>query len=234
MQIALDIAFAVILVISMIVGYKRGFVKGLMDLAASLIAVVAARILSVSLAPQVFSEYFESGIKESLSEKIYELGSNAAAQVQSAIDSIPSISGFLSIAGVDEAEAVKIIGENANAGSAEVVDTLMSTVVSPVATFVIRIVLFIILFFACLLLLKIITKLLDKVTKLPVLKQANKAFGFLFGAVKGIIIIFIVCAVIQLIAGFSNSKTLSELVTNSYIMTAFNAVMGSVSQSGVK
>lgn len=228
MKFILDIILIVIFLICIFAGYKKGFVKSLMDLASNIIALIAARILSVSFAPQVYSNYFEKGIAEKLGERVSELGSSASAQVQSALDSVPKLSGFLSVAGIDESQVTQNVSDSINNGGADIVEALMTNLVSPLATFVIRILIFVAAFAVCVLVLKLLTKILDSVLKLPLLKEANKAFGFLFGAVKGLIAVAVICAAAQLLAGFIGSETLSGIVSDSVIVSVFSQITGAV------
>ena len=228
MEYFLDIIFAVIIVICVFAGYKKGFVKSLTDLVSHIVAIIAARIISVQLAPQIFSQHFETGLKASLGEKIGEFGSGVSAQVQGTLDSIPNIAGFLSVAGVDKnAVADSVTQQIANEG-VSVTEALMTNLVAPVATFIIRIVVFIAAFFVCIFLLKIITAILNKLAKLPLLKQVNKTFGLLFGAVKGIIFVAVICAALQLVAGVFNSESLSSIMSDSVIMSVFTTIAGTV------
>lgn len=228
MNFILDIILAVIFIVCVIAGYKKGFVKSFLDLVSNIVAVIVARIISYQLAPAVFSSYFEEGLTKSLGEKVSELGSTASAQVQGALESIPNISGFLSLTGVNEADIAAKVSDSIDAGGLTVTEALMANLVSPVATFILRILIFVIAFIVCVFILKIVARILDKLSKLPLLKQANGAFGFLFGAVKGLIIVIVICAVAQLIAGFIGSGPVNDIVSNSVLVSAFNTVMGSI------
>lgn len=228
MQYILDIILAAVFVICVLAGYKKGFVKSLTDLVSHAIAVIAARILSLRFAPEVYSSYFEKGFAEKISAQVESLGTNASAQVESTINSLPNISGFLQIVGVDQSQiAQNVSGQIKNEG-VDIVDALMTDLVSPIATFIIRILIFIVAFFICLVIMKIISKILEKLSKLPVLKQANKGFGLLFGSVKGLIIVIIFCALSLLVASFVNSESLNKIVSDSYIVSAFSSIVGQI------
>lgn len=228
MQYILDIILAVVFVICVLAGYKKGFVKSLTDLVSHAIAIIAARILSIRFAPVIYSNYFEEGISEKISSQIESFGSGASSQIESTINNLPNISGFLQLVGVDQSQiAQSVSGQIKNEG-VDLVSSLMTNLVSPVATFIVRILILILAFFVCLIVMKIISKLLEKLSKLPVLKQANKGFGLLFGAIKGLIIVAVVCALSLLIAGFVDSESLSNIVSDSYIVSAFSSIVGQI------
>ena len=229
MNFVIDIILILIFAVTALNGFRRGFVRSLTDLVTNLISVVAARILSAQLAPQVYSSYFEAGLTEKLTKSVGDLGSNASQQVSAALDKIPGISGFLSVAGVDQSSVTANVSEQINNEGASVVDALMTNLVSPVATFVVRVVIFVLAFIVCVLVMKLISRLLDKAVKLPVLKQANKSLGFLFGVIKGLILVAVLCAVFLLVAGFTGDGGFNQLVANSKIVGAFSSLIGTIS-----
>lgn len=226
MRYILDIIFAAVFVLCIFTGYKRGFVKSLTDLVSNLIAVLAARIISVKLAPGIFSAYFEESIYGTIKEKIAPVGDGITQQAQEALSVIPD--GFLSVAGIDKSEVIGSLSEQVNSGGADVADALMTNIFLPIGTFILRIIIFVIAFVLCLLVMKLISMVLNKLAKLPVLKQANKAFGFVFGAVKGIIIVAVLCIICQIAAGFIGNETFVSAVSNSLLVSTLGKIAGSV------
>lgn len=226
MRYILDIIFAAVFALCIFTGYKRGFVKSLTDLVSNLIAVLAARVLSVRLAPQIFSAYFEENVALTIKEKIAPLSGSITQQAQEALSVIPE--GFLSVAGIDKSEVISNLSEQVNSGGADVADALMTNIFLPIGTFILRIIIFVIAFVLCLLIMKLISLILNKLAKLPVLKQANKAFGFVFGAVKGIIIVAVLCIICQIAAGFIGNETFVNAVSSSLLVSTFGKIAGSV------
>ena len=64
-----------------------------------------------------------------------------------------------------------------------------------------------------LILLKFITSL---IARLPVIKQFDKLGGVIYGLLEGLIIVYVVLAIISLISPLMNG-TLAELIDNSYL-----------------
>lgn len=226
MEFIIDIILAALLALCLIVGWKKGFVKSLMDLVSNLVAFIVARVVSVQAAPSVYSRYFETKAQDTLTRELASAGSSASAQVQSALDSIPeSLNGFFDLLGVDKKAMVDLLSQNLDQAGSQTLDVLMTNVVSPIFTAVIRLVIFVAVFALAVLLLKLLTLLLDKLTELPALKQANELFGLLFGAVKGVIVVVFVCFLLELLAGFIGNGTFSALVENSKIVGVFDNVL---------
>lgn len=225
MNFIIDIILAALLAVCLIVGWKKGFVKSLMDLASNLIAFIVARVVSQQAAPAIYSNYFEQHARDTLTRELSSAGSSASAQVQSALDSIPeSLDGFLGLLGLDKQALTESISQKLTDG-AETVDVLMTNIVSPIFTAVIKLAAFVVVFIVAVLLLKLLTLLLDKLTELPAIKQANELFGLAFGAVKGVILIAVVCFTLELAAGFIGNESFSTLVENSKIIGVFDNIL---------
>lgn len=226
MEYIIDIILAALLAVCLIVGWKRGFVKSLMDLASNLIAFILARVVSVQLAPQIFAQYFEQRAYSSLNRELASAGSSASSQVQSALDSIPeSLDGFLGMLGVDKKSMASALSQKLEESGADIAEVLMNNIVSPVLTAIIKLLVFVAVFVLAVLILKIAALLLDKLTELPAVKQANEIFGLLFGAVKGVIVIAVACFALELIAGVIGNDSLTSLVESSRIVGAFDNVL---------
>ncbi len=226
MEYIIDIILAMLMAVCLIVGWKRGFVKSLMDLASNLIAFIVAKIVSVQLAPTVYSQYFEQKAHDTLTRELASAGDSAAAQVQSAFDSIPeSLSGFLGLIGIDKQNMAQELSQKLGQGDSQAIDVLMTNIVSPVVTAVLKLVIFVAAFALAVLLLKIVTLILDKLTELPAVKQANEIFGLLFGAVKGVIVIAVVCFILELAAGMIDSESFTSLVESSKVVSVFDNIL---------
>lgn len=226
MKYILDIVFAAVFVLCIFTGYKRGFVKSLTDLVSNLVAVIGARLISIKLAPEIFSAYFEESIALTIKEKIVPGSESITQQAEEALSVIPE--GFLSVTGIDKSEVIGNLSSQVNSGASDIADALMTNIFLPIGTFILRIIIFVIAFVLCLLVMKMISLLLNKLAKLPVLKQANKAFGFVFGGVKGIIIVAVLCIVCQIAAGFISNDVFAEAVSNSLLVSTFGKIAGSI------
>lgn len=61
-----------------------------------------------------------------------------------------------------------------------------------------------------------ITALADAIAKLPILKQFNEAGGALYGAIRGIVLIYIVLIFITLFTQFNPNNIINESIEKSY------------------
>ena len=97
---------------------------------------------------------------------------------------------------------------------------------------------FLILFVVIAVVLRVLLAILDALTKLPVLRQANKFLGFIFGLIQGLIIVWIVFVFITFISTsglgqtalgqISDSEFLSFLYNNNYLIKVVSGVFTSL------
>ncbi len=223
MEYAVDIVLAVIFVLCVIIGWRKGFFRSFMDLASNIIAFFVAKIFSAELAPQIFGYYFEPAIFESLKERLAVAGSSAAERVETALESIPeSLTGFMTLLGVDEENLVNSLSGELTGSAESVADTLMTEIISPIVTVILKAVIFVALFVIAVIILRLISKLLDKLAEAPFFKQANALFGLALGAVKGVIVVCVICFITEIAAGFINNDSFSSAVSSSAIISAFD------------
>lgn len=226
MDYIIDIVFLIVFAVCIITGFIKGFVKSLMDLITNILAIIVARVLSVQLAPLVFTKYFENSIVTRLETGIATFGDSATEQVQTALNSIPeSMNGFLSLLGLDTAALTESLTQQLTANGGDVINALMQNIITPVMTVIIKIILFVAIFALSILILKLFTLIIEKFAELPVIKQANGIFGGVFGAVKGIVIVAVLCFAVTLIAGFIDNGTFLTAVDNSRIINIFNMLI---------
>ena len=94
---------------------------------------------------------------------------------------------------------------------------LIDTVSDNVAVNIIRIGVALAVFIISKLILIFINVFADLIGKLPIIKQFNKAGGTIYGVIQGILIVYIVFAVISLIAPMLNNTDFLEQINNSLI-----------------
>jgi len=191
MWIAFDIAVIAIIALSTFIGYKQGLVKSAIKILSFFIAIVVALVLYKPVSSIVIKTTpIDDNIKSIMIEKITPEGVKQDQEVK-----------------VPDNLKLKIIGEATNTieGIADVFAVkLIETVVLLLIYIIVKIA------------LKFITALTDLITKLPLLKQVNKAGGTVYGIVKGIILVYTILGIIYLGAPLLN-KTVSENIDKSII-----------------
>ena len=110
--------------------------------------------------------------------------------------------------GVEKDEEIKL--EDGNA--LDIIETLAEAFTVKIIETVTLLLIYIIVKVA----LKFVSALTDIITKLPILKQVNKAGGTIYGIIKGVILIYTILTVVYLMAPLLN-KTVTENINKSII-----------------
>ena len=63
MSIVLDVAFLAVFALVIFIAAKRGFFATLMALAAYVISLIGAKLLSTALAPMLYENYFQAQLQ---------------------------------------------------------------------------------------------------------------------------------------------------------------------------
>lgn len=231
MAYIVDIIIVAIFALVIIISAKKGFFRSFIDFAGSMIAVIAARVLSASCAKGVFESYVAPGAEKLLAQN---LGSAATTdytqQVENAINSLPEgLDGILQIMGIDSQSIMDKAAEGVNLNGDNLVESLMNSIVTPVGTAVLQFVLFVVFAIALIFFIKVFGRVFDKIfKKLPVIKGLNKSLGAVFGVLRGLIIVVIVSMLISVVVSFTNNEMLITSVENSIIVNAISGALSSL------
>jgi uncharacterized membrane protein required for colicin V production len=106
--------------------------------------------------------------------------------------------------------------------SVDIAQSLEQSVAAPIIVAVTHAILFVVVLVLSYILLMVVVKLIDKFFKLPLLKTANKLLGGILGAVKGIILVFLLCVIFEVIAGSGKVSFAADAVSSSRIITFLN------------
>ncbi len=231
MSYIIDILLVAVLVVTAVVAAKKGFFATLFDLAGYVVSFVAAKICSSSFAPKIFTQYFETYIKDRITSSLGDVATaDYSAQIESAIESIPdSLSGVMELIGIDRAQLVEQVS-NADISGENLINNIMDNIAQPVGVAVIRTILFIVLTIAFSFVLKLVVRLLDKVIKkLPAVKRINSGLGFALGAVKGVLVVIIVALLVGVVAGLTGNDAFIKAAEDSLIIDTVKGLLKSIS-----
>ncbi|MGN1327141.1 MAG: CvpA family protein [Clostridia bacterium] len=185
MGIIVDIIIVAILLLFIIVGYRKGLTGSLIKLASFAIALVLAFILYKPLANMAIEntqidEKIETAIITTFgAEKTEETENTESQMPKTMLESISS-----DIENATQEAKNEIIQNTAK----EVTLTIMYVGSGLVVFIVARFVLFIISLFA------------KGITSLPLIKQIDRLGGIVYGAIEGLVIIFAVLGIISFMA----------------------------------
>lgn len=215
MAYLLDIGVIVIIILTIIADYKRGFAKSVLGLVSNVASIFAAVYLGSYLSNLIYDNIIKDKIISDVTEKVSE-NSTGAVHTTTTTTGMPDFLDYIfSLFGcstdkvsTDVSKAVEFHGNSVAKG--------VESVVAPLVTAVLTFVLVIFLFFIIRFILSRVCKLICNVMRLPVLSTVNKLFGGVFGILNGLVIVYFLSALIGI---------LLPVVTGGKItFTDFNAV----------
>ena len=69
--------------------------------------------------------------------------------------------------------------------------------------------------------LLLLTFISDIITSLPILKQFNEVGGVLYGAIKALLIIYIILTIVFFIMCYTSNSTIADAINSSYVTKFF-------------
>lgn len=191
MGIIIDVILVLFLLGSTYLGYKKGLVK----VAVSLVAFIAAIIITVLL-------YRPIG---DLIIKNTDWDENLQKAIQTNVDSATS---------TNKIEEEKNITDSMIEGAK---NEILPGTSKTVATNIIYGGTMIGLFIVSRLLLLLINLMADAITSLPIIKQFNEAGGIAYGILRGIIIVYAIVLLLNLIISFDPQGALNDIIQNTFL-----------------
>ena len=204
MGIILDIILIAIILLNVIICYKKGLVK----LAVGLVAVFISLVLALMLCKPVSNIIIKNTeIDEKIKESIISTltTENNESEINDSSDK-----GMMKYMQSYVDDAVNKTKNEIVIESAEVVSNKIINICAFLCVFVVaRILAF------------LLTIIADLIMSLPILKQFNKAGGIVYGIIKALLIIYVILAIIFVLTYITGNTTVSEIISKSCITKIF-------------
>ncbi len=229
MTIILDVLVLAILALSVFLAYKKGLIKTLFSLVGGVLAVVLAINLSAPVADWLDKTIVRPTVRNTVLTAVN--GSELSENYDKALETIDvvhklqempeSLRTFLEKLNVD-VDSIVASAESVAADTVAAKEKLIDSIVNPVSEMVSKAVAMIGLVVVLFVLLFVASRLLDAVFRLlPFGKKANQIGGVLFGALRALLIIMILGAVVYGLA-YGNVLLSLEDLENTVILKFFN------------
>lgn len=200
MGIVLDLILILSLALSIFFGYKKGLIGVAFNLCAFIVAIVITWILFNPVANLVINNTeIDDGIKNAIIEKgvIKPEEKEEKKNEENKVDEY--IKQYITTP----------VTETTNS----VVEETAKVISEKLVAIGVAIILFIIVRIA-LILLKFVA---EAIAKLPIIKQFNKAGGLIYGAIRGMFLIYIFLAILFFVMSVNNSGTIANMINSSII-----------------
>lgn len=221
----LDIIFAAFVLVIVFVAAKRGIVLTVLDLAAGIISFLFAKLVAPRAAAAIYDNHIREAVLTFLGEKYAQTQNaigDAASGILSVFDFLPKgVLEYANASGVFDSDSIA----SAVMGKITTVAELEAKIVAPAVTSLLNILCFAVIAVVLLVVLKIIARFLAKIiTTAKIAKKLDASLGAVFGLVKGCIYVFIIAALVSVVA--CSSPSLASYAADSYICSAASTLIG--------
>lgn len=205
MEIAIDLILIGIIALSTFLGYKKGLIGVAFKILSFIIAILITLILYRPIANYIvnntdIAKTIENTITEKLSSAQIEEG-----KINEESTDLPNI-------------IVNYINEEITNTVNKTKDAVVQTVAKELTISAINLIVMVVLFVITRLLLLLAKTLLEAVSELPIIKQFNEAGGIIYGVIRGILLIYVILAIISLILPMIEKNEILNAI-NSTIIT---------------
>lgn len=219
MSVVLDIILIAIFAAFVLLAAKKGFVKTLLELVATILALMLAYQLSPVIAQGAYDGIVKESMITSIEEQLDENfnASTAAKKAEVTLEALPDfVVSLASSAGV-EIDEVKAKISSEKFSSQNLATELVEKVAQPIVVGALTIVAFMLLAIILLFALKFLAHIISKLFDVPLIGTANKILGALLGACKGVIVIVFLCTVLEFV--FANGDgEMATAVNDSFVI----------------
>ena len=193
----LDLIVILIIALFTFIGYKQGLIKSAIKIASFFIAIIIALVLFKPVSTLVINNTtIDDKIENAIIEKITPEGMKPEDEASQATK-IPQ--GFI----VEANNSIKDIANTTTIKIIEVCTVLVLYIIARIA-------------------LKFVAALGDLIAKIPILKQFNKLGGTIFGLIKGLLIVYVILAVVYLISPLLKEDTSNKIEKSMLTKNMYN------------
>lgn len=203
----LDVVIIVFVVISTIIGYKRGFTDTLIRLGGGIVALILAFVLQSSVADVITDK---TGVDKQIAEGFKT--SITKMLVKEDKGNVKTNNDFLTGSKLFAGKYQDIKNSKGEARESKVVEWSNS-----ISKFVVKGISFIAIFIAVSLVIMILRLILGGVMDLPVLKQLDGVAGIGAGFVLSIIQLLVIFSIFSFISPMQIMSGINELIENSTV-----------------
>ncbi len=220
-----DIAIGVIFLFMMVEGWIKGLVRSIIGIIGYIAAFIIAKFYYVQMA-EFLTERFElfRNLKKHISESILSSFSGNA-QLQAAVQSNSEANINMALKNKDVLESLDLpqmltdkIGTFAQ--SVDISSTQQNAVeglAESISNGILYGISFMLVVMLVIMTVKLVGLILDGATEVPIIKQANKLGGFIFGTVKACFFVFLLMTLVTFIAPLTPEMNIIETINTSTI-----------------
>ena len=211
--IIVDVAAVAIILVSELLGRRRGFIKTLSWLIAIALSLYLASSFADIAAPVVSEKYVVPHLTS-------EVEKNIEAENEPAPQNPSEYSEFFKNIGIPDGIITDATGEISKAISQNFTEPL-TALVHNIAYKLTRTVLFVVFFLILLLVISLLLKVVNLAAKIPALNFINKTLGLILGLILGYLIVIILSFILNKTGTFLTG----EILENTYVLKFLRSLL---------
>lgn len=194
--VLVDLALCAVILFTTIYYARKGFLAGIIDLAANLLSMGLAWAVSGKVSPTVFENFFKSGLIDKMAHNIQQQG---GVNLQALLG---GLSGFLPQRLLDEigASAAGLL----DSGAPNIAQQVVERVIAPLVIPLISVVVFFATFALCRIVAALLVTAFKNVNRIPLIGGANKLLGGVIGAAAGVLYVLLGLCLIWAVVVITN------------------------------
>lgn len=218
-----DLGIVVVLLLFALWGRHRGLILSVFSLVALLVAIVGGLFISKHLTPMV-TEWVQPIVEKSVISAVQSALPDDTAEIAESNEF--TIESLLEKTGVELPAPVKafldqLTDGNDQANDSSLLEDLTTQAIQKTTEAIVRAVLFLLSFVVILILWHLLARALDLVSRLPGLNALNKLGGFLFGAARGCMFLFVAAWLLQWYPTAIHTLIPAETIAQTHLLNFF-------------
>lgn len=201
MGIIIDIIILLVLGVTIFLGYRKGLIGVAFSICSFLISLLIAFLLYSPVSNFIINNTtIDDTIQQVIIEKL-----TGESKEQTKEDEI------------EEINASKVITNYIDDYTSEIKDVGIRSISLKLTTTIINVISIIVIFIITKFILFFFRKIADGIASIPIIKQFNKAGGILYGTLKGLLILYVLFAVISLISPMIADTGFINMIDQSFV-----------------
>ena len=223
-----DIGAIVVILICVILGFKKGLVAELSGIISLVGGVIVAKFLQLRVTEILYDKFdihglLERNIQSVVENADYSTLDSLRDSLYSGISSLKVVGSFVNetlfqnnFSLTNAFQQMEKLGMPQDELQSNIVETLMKSL-EPLTQDVFRILVFVCLFLISSILLTFIMMLFSKaISNIPVVSETNAGLGAIVGLIKGVFLVIVAFAMLFLAFSVGNSNYLSMLMDSTF------------------
>src|SRR5574344_643057 len=206
--IIVDIAIIAIIAFCILMGYKRGLTQSLIHVLSFVLALIIALVLFKPVSNFVVNNTkIDDKIKDSIVQIFMDEENEKTEEEKDKKEEDTTVAKPI----------IEYMNKEVEKSTEQVKSNAVDAAATHISIIIVDIGVAIILFIISRFLLIFVKAITNLITKLPIIKQCNKLGGIVFGLLQGLVIVYVILAIITVIVALTGNYALSKLIGESYI-----------------